>query len=442
MARMRAVLGEDPDYYWGWLKLTEWAAEAATAAEYLEAAEGMVRVASDDPAAAGYRADARHRLGDRAGAKDEFRRGFTGAPDHAYNGLRLFDLEREDEDLDAAARVLESLKVHVGGPYVVAREVQLAQSRGDRSTAIEALARLCIMPPGDSEWPLTAANRAFHEAGWDRQAESVFAAALDNPEVLPQVAGLWVEHCVGRRHWRCIRRIDSLVSRGDIGRRALSDYLAALARAKAGRRIAACLRRYYGVILEHTPCWGAVGYALTSVLRHRAAAGWLADWSDRGDAQPWMLINLVLSLRALGRLDEANRVSRRAMELPPDYTTPYHVTWLALDDLLDGNGREFVDRLDGLDRSSFDATNQYLFTLAELLRKRRQAEPVDRSHVRKSASREFSALNQKTSIPAEDYGAVLRTYRRAVRRLAADYGPGRRFFWTLIRRLQAPRLQR
>ena len=51
----------------------------------------------------------------------------------------------------------------------------------------------------------------------------------------------------------------------------------------------------------------------------------------RRDAQPWMLINLVLALRSLGDDAQANRVSRMALELPSDYTSNYHRLWLALD---------------------------------------------------------------------------------------------------------------
>jgi tetratricopeptide (TPR) repeat protein len=443
IARMRVALAEDPDYYWGWFNMAEWTAEADTPAEYLEAAEALVRIAPNDPVAAGHRADARLKIGDRDGAKEEFRRGWTLAPDHVYTAMRLFDLEREDEEFHAAGEVLASMKAHFDGPFVAAREVQLAVARGDQRESAQALRRLCTLPPVDSEWPLSAADQALRSAGWGRQAEAVFASVLDDPAVNPQSAGLWAAHCVSRRGWRrCLSRIDELLARGEVGRRALCETLAALGRAKAGWRIAACLRRYRRVIREHTPAWGAVGFALTSVVRHRAAAKWLADWRARDEAQPWMLINLVLALRALGRDDEANRVSRRALELHPDYTTPYHLIWLALDELIDGEGGEFAGKLEGLDRSRFDATNRYLWWLAEVLLKRCSTEPDVRARARDTTVGSLGSLRRQAVIPPEDYGAVLRTYRRAVRRMAADYGPARRPFWALARRFQAPRLQR
>jgi len=60
-----------------------------------------------------------------------------------------------------------------------------------------------------------------------------------------------------------------------------------------------------------------------------------------GDARPWLLINLVNSLfRSHRQDDEANRVSRRALELARDNASESCALWPALDDLIDGNGRE------------------------------------------------------------------------------------------------------
>ncbi len=442
MERMRAVLADNPDYDWGWHNLVEWASEGASPAEYLEAAEALFRLDGNDPVAAGYLGDARARTGDRAGAKDAFRRGFDRAPGHAYTALRFFDMELEDEQFEAASCVLEALKTHHEGPLVIAREVQLAQARGDRPGAAAALERLCVAPSGGTDWPLSAADRAFTDAGWGRDAEAIYARVLDHPEVVPRVGALWVERCTARRVWGCARRLDGLIDRGAVGRSALEAYLAATGRARSTRRLSACLRRHRRVIRADTRCWGAAGYALTSVVRHSAAARWLADWPDRDDAVPWMLINLVLSLRALRRVEEAHRVSRRAMELGPDYTTPYHRIWLALDDLIDGDGREASGWLDGLDPAGFDETNRYLLEVARLLLWRSQAAPAGKDAVLKSTSRHLDAVTRQATIPPEDHGAVVQTYHRVVRRMAADRGIVGGFLWRLARQLHAPRRRR
>lgn len=442
MERMRSVLAEDPDYYWGWLNFTEWASEAGEPVHYLWAAEALARLTPNDPVAAGYLGDARLCNSMRTGAREAFEHGFRSDPDHAYTAMRLFDMRLEDGQLDEAARVLESLKERQPGPFTLAREVQLAQARGDRNTASTALERLCVTPGTESEWPLSAADQAFTETGWGRQAEAIYARALDHPDVRPQVGKLWVERCIARRHWRCEKRIRTLLGRGEVGLHAMEAYLAGIGRARKEGRLNACLRRHGELLRAHTRCWGAAGYALTAVARHRAAIRWMSDWQTRDDARPWMLINLAIALRAHRRVDEANRVSRRALELGSDYTTPYHRIWLALDDLIDGDGHEAAARLDGIDPQHFDMTNRYLFRLARFLIERREATPADRPAVLKSTTREFSRITAQATIPPDDYMAVVRTYQRVVRRMAADRGRFSGLLWRFVRELQAPRVGR
>ena len=203
---MRPAVAEDPDYYWGWSNLVEWLRTAGEPADYLHAAENLVRLAGEDPVAAGYLGDARSRTGDRAGAKAEFDRGFRLAPDHAYTATRLFDMMLEDGELDAAAScdgVAEGAQrraVHAGARGQAG--VPSRRPQGGRCSPRTALrhARYRL--------GMAASRRptdCFTEAGWEREAESIYERALDRPEVLPQVAILWVDHRVSRRRWRCHR---------------------------------------------------------------------------------------------------------------------------------------------------------------------------------------------------------------------------------------------
>ena len=80
MARMRPVLADNPNYAWGWARLAEWAREAGTHEEYLEAAETSARINTEVAVAHGYRGEARLRNGNRAGAKESFRRALRSRP--------------------------------------------------------------------------------------------------------------------------------------------------------------------------------------------------------------------------------------------------------------------------------------------------------------------------------------------------------------------------
>jgi tetratricopeptide (TPR) repeat protein len=441
IARMRPIVARYPDYFWGLLNLTEWLGTAGTTAEYLEAAEALAPLAPSDPVPLGYRGDARLRSGQRAPARDDFRRALELAPQYHYAAFQLFDIELEDEDIEAASRTLASLKAQTPGEHVTAREVQLAVARSDTVAASEALRRLCTGTEGTSDWPIWAANHALVQAGWVREAEAIYESFLDRPEVHPQLGALWIERRAARKKWRCGRRLDTLLKQGEIGRRALVAYVSALGNAQARGPIRACIRRHRKALRQYTSCWGNVGYALLSVGRHRATAGWLSDWSARGDAEPWMLINLVLALRTLRRVSEANRVSRRALELTSDHTVGQHQLWLALDEAIAGDCDAAAERYRRIDPASFKATNVYLYRLAGLLLRAQepQAEPGQTRRVLKETGRELVQLGRKAAIPANSYRAVRHAYHRVVRRVARRRGPVRGSLWLLFRWLDPPR---
>jgi tetratricopeptide (TPR) repeat protein len=440
IAAMRPVVAENPDYSWGLRHLAEWTCDAGTPAEYLEAADAMVRNDPDDPVAWAYRGEARLKAEERGAARDDFRRAVELAPRYNFAAVLLFDLEFERGDLDAAGRVLEPFGARSTDEFVIAREVQLAAKLGDAGTALEALRRLCEAPHGGSDWPLRTADRAFARARWGERAWAAYAEILERPAPPPMVATLWGEH-LATRNGRGLDRLDALLGRGEVGLPALAAYLQALGRRKDRRAVDACRRRYLGVLREDTHGWGTLGYALTTLGRHRAAAGWLRDWPGRDAARPWMLINLVLSLRALGRVGEANRVGRHALGLDTDYTSAYHATWLALDEAIDGDPDAADARLGRIDPSPFDATNRYLHRLAGLVIRQRLAAPGGRRRVFAETRRGLAALGRAEAIPSEDHGAVARTYARAVRRLAADSGAPRPL-WRLARAIDPPRRAR
>jgi len=443
LAQMREVLAEEPDYYWGWQSVAEWTCDGSRPEDYLEAAEALVRLAPHGAHAAVCRGRARLKSGDRGGAKDDFRRAFEKAPDYGSAAFQLFDLELEDKNLEAAARALEALKVHNGGWYVVAREVELAAAREDRRSASEALERLCTVTGGDAEALLRCADRAFEGAGWVRPAERIYAKAFKRNGVHPLVATLWIERWVARPHWRRILpQLGDLLARGEVGRMAAVAYFNFLGRTRALRRILACIRRHRQALRADTEIWGTVGYALLSVGQRRGVVTWLSDWPDRVEARPWMLLNLVYALRGLHRDGQANKVSHRALELQPDHCTPYHVLWLALDDLLDGDGRAARSRFDGLDPSTFEANKSYLYRLARLLLDLDEARPDVPREERRKASRELASIGRTLAFKVSTHAAVLHLYHRAVRSMAQDYGPVRGCVWSLLRWMNPPRKER
>jgi cellulose synthase operon protein C len=419
-AQMRAVLDIDPDYWWGWEQLAGWRRQLGDQAGYLQAAEALVRLAPQDSISYGYLGDARRQGGDRAAARAAFERAVDLAPAYPFGALALFDLQLEDGDVDDAAVTLGGLRGQVDGDDVRLAAVRLEVERGDEDAAREALVELCSSP-GAARWSVEAAVRALQEAGWDDAADEALGQALDNPEVSPQAAVVWAKRRTAQGDDQVPGRVEALLERGEAGRMALVGHVEALAEVGRVVELRDCLHRHEDRLRGDNLSWGAVGYALATVGAYGGVAGWLGDYKDRAGLSPWMLSNLVIALRALGRDEEAAAVSRRALELPPDGTAVYNRIWLALDDALAGRAPA-ADPLDGASPQAFDPTHRFLAELLRGVTVVQRAAPADRPRAFAEARRQLAAAAVRSTPLVQDRPAVRRAYRRCVRRLARDRG--------------------
>jgi len=391
MTLMRAVVAEDPNYYWGWENLTEWARRSGADADYLHAAENLVRLLPQHAIAYGYRGDARRRNGDRAGAKADFRKTMELDPAYRYGGLELFGEQMADNELEEAANTLAQMKKHAVDEYVLAAEVRLAMHRGQRTEALKILRDWCSSKRQE-DWLLESAIAAMVEAGWADDIERLLIEAS---------AGCEVVLCYAR----------------------------ALAKARDRSRLQACVEYYASVLRESTQHWGAAGYCLATVEDYRRTVAWMSDWAQRPDAQPWMLINLVLALRGLSEDAQARRVSQRALELPEDYTSKYHRIWLALDEALAGHAAAARNELKDVDAASLDGTHKYISGLVEMLLLLQQTTAAERPAVFRHLRRQLAETARTMGPLKDDRLALLAAYCRCVRHLARERGGMMAFFW-------------
>jgi tetratricopeptide (TPR) repeat protein len=424
--QMRAVLAEDPDYYWGWRNLADWYCDAQQNAEYLEAAAALVRLAPQNPRSLAYAGEAKQRTGDRAGAKEDYRRALELAPAWTFPAIQLFDMQLEDDELDAAAATLELHKQHVRDEYVRYREVKLAVRRNDPAAGRSALADACASTALQGKL-IEDVVSLLDEAGWAAQVDQVLDEALHGESVNSQVGPLWIERRLAAGDWGCVNRLDALLEKGAIGKRALVAYVNAAGKQKRKAELDQVLKKYRDALRADTWSWGNVGYALTTARDYRAAIEWMADWSGRDDAEPWMLLNLVLALRGLERTDEAFRVGEHALGLPEnDFTTPYHETWLAVDEALAGQVEAAAERLEGVDADELDPYHRLLRLWAEVVLEVAKSKEGGRAFdaARRRLRESAGALEKVRHDPA-----LLLTYRRVVRRIAQACGGVRAMVW-------------
>lgn len=426
IAQMEEIVRNSPDYFWGWQQLANWYDTTGRFEKYLQAAEEMVRIAPRDPTAFGYRGEAKLRLKDREGAKEDFRQAFELDPNYGFAGIHLLDQQIEDDELDDAAETLEVLRETGDDAHIRLRAMRLAIRR---HSAVEA-SQLFEEFATDLETPLFVfrdAMQMLEEANWGAHVDDVIERTLDDEDANPLVGRFWVERCMARGNSDCARRIDALLDRGEIGEEALVAYIEALANARLVQPLFATIEKHRDELRADTGKWGKVGWAYARVGAFSRTAEWMSDWAEHADAQSWMLINLAIAYRADGRDEEARRVSQFALaNAEPDATMPFHSVWLAFDDATAGRTADAARRVAQLekDREQLDAYFKVVHAMAQALVK-----------VQQNGSRAFNAARAELERTAQENQnldpdpAIYRAWKKCVTRMARDAFSIRAWLW-------------
>jgi tetratricopeptide (TPR) repeat protein len=417
IAMMEEVLAQEPDYYWGWQRLADWYESGNNPEKFLAASEQLVRLAPRDAMAYEYRGEAKRASGDRPGAKDDFRKAFDIDPDYTMAGLNLMDEQLEDDELDEAVETLEILRTHSEGAHVRLRAIQLAAKRGEQADAMEMLEEFTT----DDEAPSSVARRAVEvmdEAGWAKAVDRVFDEAIDLDTSVPLVGRIWVDRHVAKNDHDIAQKFDALLERGEIGSEALIAYLDGLGHAKDAPRLESFVSKYEGPLRENTLAWGKVGWAFARVNRFDRVAGWMNDWKQREDPGSWMLINLAIALRSLGRDAEAADVSRHAQEhSQSDPTMMFHSVWLAFDDAVAGRTAQAA-RSSGqheIEQEELDAYFRMVHAMTKAMVKVQQGGRAALAEAQRSLD---EAARENSELDADP--AIHLAWKKCVARIARD----------------------
>jgi hypothetical protein len=195
------------------------------------------------------------------------------------------------------------------------------------------------------------------------------------------------------------------------------------------------VRKHRDRLRSDTEAWGVAGFALTAPWSYRAAVHWMADWAERPGVEPWMLANLILALRALGDVEQANRVSRHALGLRSSDPHAFrHALWLAADEAIAGDLDAATAHLGSPDLDALDPTHRYLVALVQSLIDIGRAPASGRRAALVRTHRTLRVAASSCKGLHEDRPAIVNTYRRAVDRIAALGGLSA-WLWALRHRV-------
>jgi tetratricopeptide (TPR) repeat protein len=310
---MRLVLAENVSYVWGWNQLAQWLLEQGATADAVIALEQLLRLRPRDPWVYRQLGFLRLKQEDRAAAQKAFATALELAPADSYAAQNIFDLQLQAGDLKGAATTLRVMEMHQPGVRTLAAGIFLHVRTKQRSAAIEAFGKLCASPDPDP-WPVDAVANAFKDTGQTWAALKILRHALKRPSCNPQVAAAAIRLLFAeRKNYAALRLFMNLKS-GEIQQRAAAPLVYGLAEQKCTWLFRRLLRHRREVLARDDAAWGQVGYALSHFKRMKAVADWLADWPTRPNVQPWMLFNLCMALRHLGRFTEANAIAQYVLD--------------------------------------------------------------------------------------------------------------------------------
>lgn len=340
LAGMREVLREAPRYQWGQLQLVKWLHQGDDHAAFLQAASRLAEIDASNPVAHGYLGDARQRSGDRVGARAAFEAALVLDPGYLFAGAWLFDLHFEDSNRPGARQALEAMQRHPTDPLTLSREVRLATLEMNRTLALDAFDRLLAAHNLERD-TLGEAIEALDTAALARQANERLDRAAAAPQVQPAIAATAIERLARRHRWSEATRLAAgWLDHGADGLHAAGRLLALLAEAQERSEVVNFVEQHRHPLHKHDWTWGFGGYAFATIGSYSRCIHWLSDWSNRPKAMPWMLSNLTLALVHGGQLDEALRVARHALTLPPDHTLNTQRCWAGLLEGLHGRTSE------------------------------------------------------------------------------------------------------
>jgi len=368
---LERLVEQDPQYTWGWYMLHQWQQHQGNANEALKAARQVVRINPQLASAREVLADSLLATGDGDTAIEELKRAIQLDPGYASPGLRLLAHFLEQKKFVSAEEIYQQVITHSKSAQVLSQGVALATASRNHAEAAERFRQLLAIPVNtfDDRAPLYAAIASLVDGGLQREMDAIVREILLDDTVMwgEQVARTWSSAAVhGKRHGTIRKMLRSLPKGTPVHTMVLVGRLDALA-ATRDLRFGIGVWRHRKALRALTETWSEIGANFIEMGRPRDALRWLRDWKSRPDIRAYMLQNLAIALRQLGRDRQSAEISRAALTLPRDSSLPWHTVCMFLENAADGNFEEANTYRQRLVESDLPDGAKYYYHLADAL---------------------------------------------------------------------------
>jgi hypothetical protein len=314
---------------------------------------------------------------------------------------------------------------------------------------LEELRRSCVAT-GELARPIEEMTEELYRSGYKQESSAILRGSLASASVRPEVGTLWMRRVLNRRTWdrRYPEGMDELCQRGEVGYRAVIEFLEAASNAGKAGLVRRALRKHSRWLRQHPVGWGVAARALTTARCYSLARKWMSDWRQRPELDSSLLYCLVVALRGSGRKAEALEATRLAMEKCG--TDPRIRLWHAMNEALAGNTESAAAAFKELGSPDWDKDSFNRYYLVRGMIRVQKAEPGFQAEALESASGRAEEHFRRPPVYKRDV-LVRREYRQCMCRMARDAGDWRAFCracwrsadsaWLLIPLLILPGLQ-
>jgi len=300
---------------------------------------------------------------------------------------------------------------------------KLALSPKEAAKVVQQLRELCLTK-GEDVNALESAVKALRDSGYKQELSQVLREAVTWPESHPHVGALWIRRVVSSNGWDRTypKAMDELCRRGEIGQRAVIEFLENVAAQRRPRLVRQTVAKHRKWLQRHPIGWGVTARALANVRLYHVAARWMSDWRARPDLDLALLHSLALGLRGVGREREAHEVVQLALAGPAsERQFPILKLWFAQEEALAGNTQNAAAHLKDVRPVGWEEDSVRLFYLVRGVIRVQQAEPgVRREAFAAAYDRIRDHFRRKRVHQCELM--LRRQYRRCVWRMARDSG--------------------
>jgi tetratricopeptide (TPR) repeat protein len=342
---MREIVSNHPGYVWGIVHLAGWLESKGKTDEQLDLARRVALLASDSAPALTWAAQVELSNGDSGAAKVLFRRALRADAGSVQASLQLTSLLLDDGDPVEAKQTLQPIsKLKIAA--IEAVSLRLALLKEDTQEAAQCFARICRFR---GAMLVSYAHRLLVLGGHADLAWRQIEEALSSAEATAEVGAVWVRILRASNPARLggLYRLDPGLP-ATVG--AVRETFSGLLTDKRRAKVRWIVLSRWSWLRRSVETWGIGAGSLTEMGDHTLATVWGASWRRFGDAKPWMLRNVAVSMRARGLSALAIPIERHAAELALDASSGRHRVWAAFEEAT---------------RGRFELAHQYKGALAE-----------------------------------------------------------------------------